>query len=221
MAPDDSQESDPLLDVAAGMIDALGGDGDELREEADKWTGDGSVTGAAVAGVTTGTALVEQRRQFREHAATPDQVEQPAIRLREIGDDGGAVRVMVSDVDAEVYAGDDSILISGDGYSREEPMHFDPHSIEEQDVDGIAEFVVRGPPKALPEGVEESDQNDVEDALEPTDSSGIDLSAELSDRVDTDPADEVVEAFNDLLEKHDDDPDAVLDEIEERLDGDE
>lgn len=137
-----------FTEIGKMLVDVAGGDGEDLDEAMGSMGDSPAVTSAVTAGAALGMTLAEQRRQLRA-ADTGADVDKPAVHTREVvGMDGEPVgmRILVSDPDAELYAGDGEVLIASGGYSITQPLGFDPGDIDEiQGSEGMSEWMVTVP----------------------------------------------------------------------------
>lgn len=142
---DDGNQADPALDLAAGLAELAGGEGEEVRDLLDSATGDATVTEAMSFGISAATSMVESRRALRQAGATQDDGE-PAIRALDVRDEQGrlvGLRFVVSDPEAAVGISDGAVLICGDGYTIEEELPAAPADVTNfPEQGGVAEAVV-------------------------------------------------------------------------------
>lgn len=129
---------------------AGGSKGEEAWDEGtDRIGGDLSVDqiGAAIEdGIMRGASFSERRRALRAYHERDLEGAAPLIDTTLIEDDAGDIsglRVLVSDPEAEVYTGQQHVLIRGDDVDRRVETPISMPTITDEQREGVLEFVVR------------------------------------------------------------------------------
>lgn len=176
MAQDDRLGESTFVTLAGALA---GGRTDELRETLAKEIVP-NASGEAVDATLSGTILGLARSDLSEAVTQAgEQTDKPVIhaRERELADGSIGVHLFVSEPEARVFVGGNSVLIKIGQWQDEQPLGFKPGRVErlqgEDAMDAVAEFMVYpttySPPAESietdmpPEESAESDETDTSD----------------------------------------------------------